>query len=259
MLLAWIGDRIAGVRALMRWDLLTRGSKRCAASARSTPPPTPTSSDGASSRPSPSRPSSWLEESGIHLIFNTPNPRSGAGYLSMGWGEVGAIGVMARPRIGSAVRPDGPNAPSLDVVAPGAAAFHPSSELIGRRGGCEHLGRWSINDGGSDHTQRSRTELSRTETGAAVVRVGVRNGRTELVLSDLLGGAGRRAVARAGASIAASYLAGFFSTGSPERSAAIRGGMVPVPGTEDTPAGRDAPHRARYRSLRSTLLGHRHQ
>jgi hypothetical protein len=50
-----------------------------------------------------------------------------------------------------------------------------------------------------------------------------------LVLSDLLGGAGRRAVSQSAAINRASYLAGFFSKGSPERSAAIMGGMLPVP------------------------------
>jgi hypothetical protein len=66
--------------------------------------------------------------------------------------------------------------------------------------------------------------------GAAILRVGVRNGRTELVLSDLLFGAGRRAVSKAGAANRGAYLAGYFSKGSPERAAAIQAGMFPVPG-----------------------------
>ena len=66
--------------------------------------------------------------------------------------------------------------------------------------------------------------------GAGVVRAGVRRGRTELVLSDLLAGAGRKAVAAAARLNRASYMAGFFSPGSPERSAALKAGMIPVPG-----------------------------
>ena len=39
-------------------------------------------------------------DDGVDLVFNTPNEKSGAGYLKMGWQEVGPIGVMVRPGIG---------------------------------------------------------------------------------------------------------------------------------------------------------------
>ncbi len=46
---------------------------------------------------------------GVDLVFNTPNERSGAGYLSMGWVEVGKIDAMVRPtrRLFSRVEPAG--------------------------------------------------------------------------------------------------------------------------------------------------------
>ncbi len=38
-----------------------------------------------------------LKLDGVSLIFNTPNDRSGPGYLKMGWCPVGRIGVCVRP------------------------------------------------------------------------------------------------------------------------------------------------------------------
>jgi hypothetical protein len=50
------------------------------------------------------------------------------------------------------------------------------------------------------------------------------------VVSELFGTGGGSIVRRAGRISNASYLAGWFSSGTPERKAAIRGGMIPVPG-----------------------------
>lgn len=230
VLLAWFGDRIAGVRALMRWDLFTLQGHlvRCVRPVDTATHPdferrgvfkTLTLDAVALAR-----------EKGIDLIFNTPNPRSGAGYLSMGWREVGAIGVLARPRLGAVVHPDGEYAPSLQIVAPEAAEFRPIEKSDRPPRGLRtprtvEYQRWRF---GSHPTVPYGSVPD--GDGAAVLRVGVRRGRTELVLSDLLGGAGRSAVSRASAINRGSYLAGFFSKGSPERSAAMRGGMLPVPG-----------------------------
>jgi len=229
VLLAWFGDRIAGVRALMRWDLFTvQGQQvRCVR-----PVDTATHPDFERRGVFKALTLEAVElarDTGIDLIFNTPNPRSGAGYLSMGWREVGAIGVLARPRIGATVRPDGQDAPSLETVAPGASGFRPIDKHDRPPRGLRtprtvEYQRWRF----GSHPTVPYGCVPDGE-GAAVVRVGVRGGRTELVLSDLLGGAGRPGVSRASTFNRGSYLAGFFSKGSPERSAAIRGGMLPVP------------------------------
>jgi GNAT superfamily N-acetyltransferase len=230
VLLAWFGNRIAGVRALMRWDLLTSGGEtvRCVR-----PVDTATHPDFERRGIFKALTLEAVEQArdtGIDLIFNTPNPRSGAGYMSMGWQEVGAVGVLARPRIGSHVRPEGEHAPSLERVAPGASAFHPVDKADRPPHGLRTprtiaYQSWRF----GSHPTVPYGSVAEGE-GAAVVRVGVRRGRTELVLSDLLGGAGRRAVSSAGSLNRGSYLAGFFSKNSPERSAAVRGGMLPVPG-----------------------------
>ncbi|MFZ0625838.1 MAG: hypothetical protein WAN34_05020, partial [Acidimicrobiia bacterium] len=62
-----------------------------------------------------------------------------------------------------------------------------------------------------------------------VVRAGVRSGRTELVLADLLGEPDSRVIREVARRSRAAYVGGFFSKG-PERGAAIRAGLIPVPG-----------------------------
>ncbi len=232
VLLAWIAGRMAGVRAFMRWDLLspTGHVVRCVR-----PVDTATHPDFERRgvfKALTLEAVDLARNDGIDLIFNTPNPRSGAGYMTMGWREVGPIGVLVRPRFGAAVRGDAENAPDLDQVAPDAIEFQPISSQDREPRGLrtprtEDYQVWRF---GSHPTVRYGTISD--GGGAAVLRVGVRSGRTELVLSDLFGGAGRRAVSKAAATNRGAYLAGFFSKGSPERTAAIRAGMFPVPGLE---------------------------
>ncbi len=62
-----------------------------------------------------------------------------------------------------------------------------------------------------------------------VARPNVRSNRRELVVSDLFGDPLARTLARWLRSIRADYAAGWFSRGSPERSTAIRAGMLQVP------------------------------
>jgi GNAT superfamily N-acetyltransferase len=100
------GGRIAGVRAMMRWRLVTPDGDvlTCLRPVDTATHPqyerqgifrrlTMTALDAARAE-------------GVHLVFNTPNDKSGPGYLRMGWEEVGQIGVLVRPRFGRAVRPD---------------------------------------------------------------------------------------------------------------------------------------------------------
>ena len=48
-------------------------------------------------------------EDGVDMVFNTPNPRSGAGYLTMGWSEVGTIRPVASPARGLLRKADDPD------------------------------------------------------------------------------------------------------------------------------------------------------
>jgi len=96
MLVAEIDGHIAGFRALMRWDLETpHGIIRCGRAVDTATHPdfqrrgifkrlTMNAIDAATA-------------DGVDMIFNTPNAKSGAGYMKMGWSEVGPIGIMIRP------------------------------------------------------------------------------------------------------------------------------------------------------------------
>jgi GNAT superfamily N-acetyltransferase len=230
VLLATSGDRIAGVRALMQWQLTTPEGDtiRCVR-----PVDTATHPDFERQgifRRLTMESLDLARQRGIDLVFNTPNPQSGAGYLSMGWREVAPIGVMVRPRAGKAVPAVPGSAPSLSEVIPAATAFRaveapdrPPRGLRTRRDLAYQDWRF-----GSHPTVRYG--LVGSERGAAVVRAGVRSGRTELVVSDLLGEAGARNLRRSHRAHRARYMAGFFSKGSPERAAARAAGMIPVPG-----------------------------
>ena len=84
ILVAEAEGTIAGLRAFMRWELTTPRGETSAACGRWTQPPTPTSSGAGSSAGSPRRPSKRRREDGVDLVFNTPNEKSGAGYLQDG-------------------------------------------------------------------------------------------------------------------------------------------------------------------------------
>lgn len=230
VLVAVSENRIAGVRAFMRWELATPQGDvlRCVR-----PVDTATHPDFARRGIFRSLTLGALDvarDDGVHLVFNTPNAQSGPGYLAMGWGEVGRIGVLVRIRIGPAVTRTLEENPSVSELAAGVKPFHPVTEPPRRPAGLRTVrtGRYQSWRFGDHPTVRYG--LVSDIHGAAVLRAGVRSGRAELVLSDLLGGAGRKAVSAVGRMNRARYVAGFFSPGSPERSAAMAGGMLPLPG-----------------------------
>lgn len=66
----------------------------------------------------------------------------------------------------------------------------------------------------------------------AVIRVNRRQGRDEAVVSDLFGMNPRAAISAACRGSRAGYAVGWFSPGSPERRAAARVGMIPLPGVK---------------------------
>jgi GNAT superfamily N-acetyltransferase len=232
VLVATSGDRMAGVRALMRWQLIGPGgvTLECVR-----PVDTATHPDFERRGIFRRLTMEALEvarDMGVDLVFNTPNPKSGAGYLSMGWKEVGGIGVLARPRPGRALEPVAGSVPDLSAIVPVATDFMPL-DLTDRppRG----LRTPRTADYQTWRFARHPTVRYGTiggASGAALVRGGVRGRRVELVLSDLLGTAGSPEVRKAARSNRARYMAGFFSKGSPERRSAVAGGMIPVPGMQ---------------------------
>jgi hypothetical protein len=174
-------------------------------------------------------PAAW--DAGIDMVFNTPNPKSGAGYLSMGWHEVGHIGVMVRPSRRLFRRAAGDRIPDLREAIVGASAVEHTGVTDRKPRGLrtprtQQYLRWRFS--------RPQVEYGAIEAGdsIAVVRPGVRSGRTELVVSDVFGPQPAAALRKCAHSSRLSYLAGWFAAGSPERRGAIAAGMIPVPGVK---------------------------
>ena len=229
ILVATDGDRIAGVRAFMRWELETPDGERlrCVRAVD-----TATHPDfhrrGIFSRLTTEAVDRAADD-GVDMIFNTPNPTSGAGYLKMGWSEVGPIGIMARPSL-RAVR----GRQSGDEIEPQAFLASPRPADAQLPAGRPALGLrtprtedyylWRF----QQHPTARYFQIGHGD-GRAIVRPNLRNGRRELVISELAGSNLRKVVGRVATASRADYLAGWWSAGSPERAGAIRAGMLPVP------------------------------
>lgn len=231
VLVAEVEGRIAGVRALLRWDLRLPGGERLRCLR---PVDTATHPDFERRGIFRQLTLAAVEEArqqGFDLIFNTPNAQSGAGYLKMGWQEVGPIGVMLRPLARRGIAPD------LNAAPDPSFFFEPPAEPFQPNDGFDR-------ESTGLRTPRSREYLAwrflahpfaiyRAITdgdSVAVVRPNLRNGRKEVVVSDLLHHPRSQLLRKVARRSRARYLAGWFSPGSPERRAAIGGGMWPVPG-----------------------------
>jgi GNAT superfamily N-acetyltransferase len=231
VLLAEVAGRIAGVRALMRWELKTPdGGRICCARAVDTA----THPDFQGRGVFRSLTMAAVEEArekGIGLIFNTPNEKSAPGYLKMGWKEVGWLRPFVRPRLGQSVSP-GPNGlPDLMEVLPIAT----TDIDFGAREDRHYFGLRTPRTAAYQEWRFVRHPSARYgwvasegEPGGAVVRCGVRSGRTELIVSEL--SAGSRCLRSIARSHRARYVAALFGAGTPERKSAFRAGMCRIPG-----------------------------
>lgn len=230
MLVAENGGDMVGFRAFMRWVLVKPdGVKlRCAR-----PVDTATHPDYRRKgvfRELTLQAIDIARTDGLDLIFNTPNPRSGAGYITMGWREVGPIRVQIRPCFRAfrrRRRRSGVDSNSSKVIDDESIILEtPDRDPRGlRTPRSAHYREWRF----FGHPNARYVSLG-GDYGFAVVRANIRRGRRELVISDLFG----NDLARAVSSVlegrkAADYVVSFFPRGSPEYSAVRRSGLFPVP------------------------------
>jgi len=226
VLVAVSGSRIVGVRAFMRWLLTTTTGEtiRCVRAVDTATHPefhrrgifrdlTLAAVDLARSH-------------GVQLIFNTPNAKSGSGYLKMGWSEVGRIGVLARPSIRALRRRDrevdGDYLRHSDSFSGGVSDRPPQGLRTPRS-------RSYLNWRYQGHPTARYATISAGAT-LAFVRSNLRNGRSELVISDVIGADPRTAFRAVIKESTADYMVAWHRKGSPERRAAIAAGLLPVPG-----------------------------
>ena len=229
-ILAEAGDRIVGLRTFMRWDLtgVDGSTLRCVRAVD-----TATHPDFLRRGIFRRLTEEGLEiavANGIDLVFNTPNEKSGAGYLSMGWKEVGPVGVMLRPslRLVSSRTADDRNDPGRLIAEPMPAwpLRITDRRPLGLRTprGPGYL-KWRF---GSHPT--ARYFQVKGEDSVAVVRPNTRRGRDEMLLVEVFGARPGSAIRRAARRSRAGYTATWFSAHGPERAAAVRAGLLPVPG-----------------------------
>lgn len=230
LLVAESGQRIVGLRAFMRWTLTcSDGSElKCVRAVDTATHPdfqrqgifrrlTLTGIDAA-------------RDSGADLVFNTPNRKSGPGYLKMGWGEVGKVGIFVFPRLGGlrrnveTERPDGPYLESThDLLEEDSwqSDRQPMGLRTSRSG--DYLG-WRF----KEHPTATYSIVQDSDS-SIVLRSNVRRGRRELVVSELLGSVKRSNLFGSVLASTSQYAVGWFSKGSPERRILLGSGFVPVP------------------------------
>ena len=98
------GERIVGFRTFMRWELVGSDGVLSAVRAVDTATHPDYQRRGIFSRLT-RRALDELTAEGVGVVFNTPNDRSGPGYLKLGWREVGRLPVRFRPTSISALVP----------------------------------------------------------------------------------------------------------------------------------------------------------
>lgn len=225
VLVAEGGGRIAGVRAFMRWNLTTPQGEtvRCVRAVDTATHPdfhrrgifrtlTLAAVEAAAA-------------DGVHLVFNTPNAKSGAGYLKMGWSEVGPIRVMVGPSWRAI-----PPTPESDAALIDAPTGGPRGPVRDR----EPRGLRTARTAEYVHWRFSAHPTARYRTvegddSCVVLRENRRFGRSELVVSELLGPRPHLPLREARRMSRAAYLIGSFAPSTPERRAALRAGLIPVP------------------------------
>ena len=217
------GDRIVGLRAFMRWELTTPDGStvRCVR-----PVDTATHPDyqrlGIFQRLTEHAVDA-AKNDGVDLIFNTPNPKSRAGYEKMGWSIAGSFGVMIRPswraagrRFQSAVRlPTGPPGFEHRMRTPRGLQTPRTPSFVAWRLSHPTAGYGIVED----------------RAGYVLARNNHRGGRLETVIS-MVAGEADGALTHLLRMSRSAYAVSWFPPSTPERRLMLRRGIVHVPGVK---------------------------
>jgi hypothetical protein len=256
MLVAEDADRILGFRAFMRWRFVVHGQTVDAVRAVDTATHPDIRRQGIFSRLTRQGLDALRNE--VDLVFNTPNQRSGPGYLKLGWRPVGSMLVSVRVRRpmrlirglraarGSATVPSGAgargtNAPPAEAVLADrrevqsllAAAGVPRGRLATDKDAAFLRWRYGAAPLLGYHAVAERP-AGRLE-GLALFRVRARGPLWQTSIADVIVPEGdvrtARRLLRAVVSAArVDYLALRMPDGSAAARAARRSGFVPTPG-----------------------------
>ena len=253
MLLAEADGRLAGLRAFMRWQFRVGDRPVRAARAVDTATHPDFQGMGVFTRLTLAA----LDEvrGDVDLVFNTPNGKSGPGYLKMGWREVGRVPVSVRVRrplrlLAGLARPGaargGPTAAPPAVDAPPAAAVLDRGEQVvrllereppptGLLATPRDLGylRWRYGAAPLLGYRAVTEERGGELAGMAIFRVRPRGRLWETTVAEVLAGGDPRTAGRLLRRVATAagsdHLTFHAPAGSPLAAAARRSGFLPSP------------------------------
>jgi predicted N-acetyltransferase YhbS len=247
---AWVAvdsAQVVGLRTFLRWDLEAPGGVVRAVRAVDTATHPDHQRRGIFSRLTRQA----LEElaaEGVELVFNTPNDRSGPGYLKLGWRRLGALPVWCRPsspkslaRMAGARRaaerwslPVEAGGPAQEVLAdPAVATLVESQPLTTGLRTVRTPAFLAWRYGFAPLHYRAVTVGREPADGIAVFRARRRGRAVEGTVCDVIVPEGdlrlaRRALARVAATPGLDYV---LSLG---RHTSLRAGLVPLPGQGPT-------------------------
>jgi Acetyltransferase (GNAT) domain len=252
MLLAEADGRLAGLRAFMRWQFRVGDRPVRAARAVDTATHPDFQGMGVFTRLTLAA----LDEvrGDVDLVFNTPNGKSGPGYLKMGWREVGRIPVSIRARhparllgsLRSGAAPAGePAAPPRVDAPPAAEALERGQQVdrllareqapAGRLVTPRDLGylRWRYGAAPLLGYRAVTEERGGELAGMAIFRVRPRGRLWETTVAEVLAGGDPRTAGRLLRRVATAagsdHLTLHAPAGSPLARAALRSGFLPSP------------------------------
>jgi GNAT superfamily N-acetyltransferase len=245
LLVAEHQDRLIGLRAFMRWRF--RAGERELEAVRAVDTATHPDFQGMGVFSRLTRAALDALEGRVDLVFNTPNGKSGPGYLKLGWREVGRVPVAVRVRRPLRLltsRHAEPGESPAVAAATAAEALEDTAALaalLGREpapGGLatprtpQYL-RWRYGAapllGYRAVTETRGGELA----GLALFRVRPRGGLWESTVAEVLAGGDaamtRRLLGRVAGAAPVDHLTLHAPAGSPLARAARRGGFLPSP------------------------------
>jgi GNAT superfamily N-acetyltransferase len=247
LLLATASERLVGLRAFLRWRFLAGDRAVGAVRAVDTATHPDFQGMGIFTRLTLAAVDDLRDE--VDLVFNTPNGKSGPGYLKMGWREVGRVPVRIRARRplrvlrGRSAGATGGQPPAVDAPA-AAAVLERGPEVAGLLARepapaglatARDLGylRWRYGAAPLLDYRAVTEERDGRLAGLAIFRVRPRGGLWESTVAEVLAGGdpavARRLLRRVARAAPADHLTFAAPAGSAAARAATRAGFLPSP------------------------------